>query len=329
MAGKQTRSASAIEDSSLQAPGTFQITPEVTAAIDALNLALDRRKKLDEAVGSAPAQIAAAEANLQALRSELAAKEADIVWVDDAKVPAMEKEIARLVAAIEAKDREILRTKGRVKALEDRASEIDADVEQANNLMNLEASMAGQEVEEIIAAELRLKVKELQSMFAKVRALNRVTRSARTLDFLMDAYVPDLEKCMRTVGKNGTSNSSPNLIDVVTEETGRAEAEIAEQLKPIADALAAGSRHRTYIPLAMRPKPYVRKGSLGGPGGPTEPPPEVKEPPPVMKTVEEALLEKHPTKGRGDEVRTWGRLPAADMNISKAMMQNADSAERQ
>jgi chromosome segregation ATPase len=167
MAGKKTPSASTIEESSLQMPTTYLITPEVTAAIAALNLALDRRKKLDEAVGSAPAQIAAAEANLQALRSELAAKEADIVWIDDAKVPAMEKEIATLVAAIEAKDREIQRTKGRVKALEDRAAEIDADVEQANNLMNLEASMAGQEVEEIIASELRLKVKELQSMFAK------------------------------------------------------------------------------------------------------------------------------------------------------------------
>ena len=329
MAGKKTPSASTIEESSLQTPTTYLITPEVTAAIAALNLALDRRKKLDEAVGSAPAQIAAAEANLQALRSELAAKEADIVWIDDAKVPAMEKEIATLVAAIEAKDREIQRTKGRVKALEDRAAEIDADVDQANNLMNLEASMAGQDVEEIIAAELRLKVKELQSMFAKVRALNRVTRSARTLDFLMDAYVPDLEKCMRSVGLNGSSNSSPNLIDVVTEETKHAEAEIAEQLKPISDALAAGRSHRTYVPLARRLGPYVRKGSYGGPGGPTEPPPEAKEPAPVMKTVEEALLEKHPTKGRGDEVRTWNRQPAADMDIGSAMMQNADSAERQ
>jgi chromosome segregation ATPase len=328
MAGKQTTSVSAIEESSSPAAVVFKITPEVTAAIDALNLALDRRKKLDEAVGSAPAQIAAAESELQSLRSELAVKEADIVWVVDAKVPAAEKEIARLVAAIEAKDREILRTKGRVKALEDRAAEIDTDVEKANNVMNLEASIAGQDIEANIAAELRLKVKELQSMFAKIRALNRVTRSARTLDFLLDAFVPDLEKCMRTTGLNGHSNSSPNLIDVVTEETKQAEAEIAEQLKPISDALAAGRRHLTYVPLARRLGPYVRKGSYGGPGGPTEPPPEVKKPPTVMKTVEEALLEKHPTKGRGDEVRTWKRQPAAEMDIGSAMMQAADSADR-
>jgi hypothetical protein len=293
-----------------------------------LNRALDRRKKLDDAVGSAPAQIASAEAELQSLRSELAAKEADIVWVDDAKVPAMEKEIAKLVAAIEAKDREIQRTKGRVKALEDRADEIDAEVEQAKTMLNLEASMAGQEVQANVAAELRLKVKELQSIFAKVRSLNRLTPIGTTADFLASAYVPDLERCLRIPGPNGFTNTSPNLIDVVTEETSRAEAEIAEQLKPIAEALVAGRRHRAYIPLARRPAPYVRKGSYGGPNGPTEPPPEVKEPPPSMKTVEEALLEKHPTKGRGDEVRTWKRQPAAEMDIGAAMMQNADSAER-
>lgn len=308
---------------------TFAITAEGIEAIDALNRALDRRKKLDDAVGSAPAQIAGAESELQSLRSELAAKEAEIVWVDDAKVPAMEKEIAKLVAAIEAKDREILRAQGRVKALEDRADEIDAEVEQAKTMLNVEASMAAVEVQANIAAELRLKVKELQSIFAKVRCLNRLTPIGTTTDFLASAYLPDLEMVMRIPGPNGFSNTTPNLLDVVTEETRRAETEIAQQLKPIAEALVAGRRHRPYVPLARRPVPYVRKGSIGGPGGPTEPPPEVKEPPPVMKTVEEALREKHPTKGRGDEVRTWNRQPAAEMGIGAAVIQAGDSAARQ
>ncbi|WP_232443293.1 hypothetical protein [Burkholderia ubonensis] len=64
--------------------------PKFDLSIDAKTLSelrelLDQRKKLDDAVNSAPADIVAAEAELAGLRQQFAALEADVVLVDDAK----------------------------------------------------------------------------------------------------------------------------------------------------------------------------------------------------------------------------------------------------
>ncbi|EEF24372.1 conserved hypothetical protein, partial [Ricinus communis] len=90
---------------------------------------LDQRKKLDDAVNSAPSEIAAGEAELADLRHRLAVLEADVVLVDDAALPEMQKQIEDLSEVIDAKDLAFRRLKGRLKALEDRAPELDNKIE--------------------------------------------------------------------------------------------------------------------------------------------------------------------------------------------------------
>src|ERR1700761_7296685 len=79
---------------------------------------LDQRKKLDDAVNSAPAEIAAAESELSGLRHQPGVLEADVVLIDDAKLSALQKEIAKLVETIDAKDLSYRRLKARLDALE-------------------------------------------------------------------------------------------------------------------------------------------------------------------------------------------------------------------
>jgi len=250
------------EESSSGAPPRFSITPEITEAVDTLTRALDRRKKLDDAVASAPGQITEAEAALQGLRSDLASKEVDVVWIDEAKLPALQREIARIESLIEAKEINARRIKARVQALESRAEEIDAEIEQAKQALSLEANVAVQSVIADVAEEIREKVKDLQLLYAKVRALTRIVPMDRTRDFVTSAYVPDLQSCMRVNTGTGYYDAAPNLLAVQSADTVAAEAEIEAVMQPITNALRAGRAHLPYVLLENRPQPYIRKGIL-------------------------------------------------------------------
>jgi hypothetical protein len=223
---------------------------------------IEQRKKLDEAVNEAPQQIAEAEGELAALRSELASKEADVVFIDDSKLPGLQKEITKLVESIDAKDLAVRRVKARLDALEARAPELDAKIDLAIGFVRVDANMAAQSIQVELAEELRGKVAELQAIYAKVRALDRLVRMPRTSDFLVSAYLPDLESCMRVNTGAGHFDAAPNLLAVTTDDTQAAEAAIAEAMRPITDALTLGRKHSPYVPLHKRPVPYVQKGIL-------------------------------------------------------------------
>ncbi|QVN19577.1 hypothetical protein [Burkholderia pyrrocinia] len=305
--------------------------PKFDLSIDAKTLSelrelLDQRKKLDDAVNSAPADIVAAEVELAGLRQQFAALEADVVLVDDAKLPSLQKEIAKLAGTIDDKDLSIRRMRARLDALEARAPELDNKIDLAIGYVRVEASMAAQDLQVELAETLRSKVEEVQMIYAQVRALNRLVPMPRTSDFLISAYVPDLESCMRVNTGTGHYDAAPNLLAITNADTESAESEIAETMKLIADALIAARSHRPYVQLAKRPKPYVVKGAWDGPGGRTERPEGPQEPPLRMKTMEEARAEPYEIKGDSSGFRTWKQ--AQEMNMAAAVTDAQQSSEQ-
>lgn len=308
--------------------------PRFSLAIDAeiineLRGLLDQRKKLDDAVNNAPTEIATAEAELAALRHRLALLEADVVLVDDAALPALQKQIAELSDVIDEKDLAFRRLKGRLKALEDRAPDIDSKIEITIGYVQLEANMAAQNLQAELAAELRTKVAEVRNVYAQVRALLHAAPLQQARDFLACAHVPDLERCFVSYASGVAHDSSQNLLALTDETTAAGEAEIVEALKPIAEAFALARKHKPYVPLAKRAVPYVRKGAWDGPGGRVDRPEEpAEEPAARMKTMEEALAEPYTIKGDSSGIRTWKNLPPADLNVGQAIMQNPDSGNQ-
>jgi hypothetical protein len=80
-------------------------------------------------------------------------------------------------------------------------------------------------------------------------------------DFLAAALVPDPDGFMRFPAGGGWVNQGANLLDMPPDDIGAAAARaITEGLKPVRESLAAARAHSNYVPLAKRPKPYVRKG---------------------------------------------------------------------
>lgn len=306
------------------APLSLSIDAET---ISELRTLLDQRNKLDEAVNAAPAQIAAREAELSALRQRLAALEADVVIVDDAALPALQKQITKLSNEVDAVDLDVRRLKGRLNALEARAPDLDEKIEIAIGYVRVEANMAAQNLQVALAEELRNKVADVRNIYAKVRALQGFVPNARTSDFLVSAYVPDLESCVRVNTGTGHYDASPNLLAFADADTDAAESEVVEALRPVTEALLLARKHKSYVPLAKRPVPYVRKGAWDGPGGRVDRPDEPEEPAPRMKTIEEAMAEPYTIKGDSSGIRTWSRQQAADMNVTASIDAAARSAE--
>ncbi|MGU7843011.1 hypothetical protein ACV22V_26490 [Burkholderia sp. AW33-5] len=287
---------------------------------------LDQRKKLDDAVNAAPAEINSLEIELSSLRQQMASLDADIVLVDEAQLPAKRKQIKALDEVIAEKDLAVQRAKRRLEVLEARAPDLDEKIEIAIGFVRVEASIASQSLRSDIAEELRGKLHDLQLIYAKVRALNGLVRDGHATDFLQSALIPDLDHSMRITMQNGTHETSANLLEIRNDDTAAAEALISEAMRPITDVLALARKHRPYVPLAKRPAPYVRKGAWDGPGGRIDRPEEPEELPVRMKTVEEALAEPYEIKGDSSGFRTWKQ--AHEMNMTAAISDPQQSAEQ-
>lgn len=293
------------------------------AAVAEFEAMLARRKKLDQAVESAPVQIAETEHELAAMRSSLAAKERDIVFVDDADVQATQKEIIRLANAIDAKDLELRRLKARVEALEAMAPDIDAQVDAAVCAIRVEASNAAVALCAELAAEVRERASELQLTYAKIRALTAIVPLPKTTDFLDAAKVPDLDEC-------GYFATTANLLSLESEASKVAEAEIKDRMGGITSALRAARAYSPYVPVAKRPGPYQFRGSnsgpqkgMGGAIGPGEPPIPYTPEPPAFKGYRDA--EPYQIKGDQGGIRT--RQAAVEMDMGHAILQAAESRD--
>lgn len=304
-------------------PAPYVLSSEMQAAIQAVHDALGRRKTLDEATNAAPAQIAELEQEANRLRGEIASREADIIWCADTEVPAAEGAIAKLSDELITRETELRRAKSRLDALEARAPELDAAVDQAGYMLNLEVGMQGEIFRARISEELREAVKPLLPILEKARAMGPLFN-----DYLQAAYLPDPEGFILGLRSNGaiSSNVGVNLLNGVSNVPNP----ITEVMAPVNAALNALRSHRAYVPLAKRPKPYVMKGAWDGPGGRTGPrPPEVEKPSAPRKTMEEALKEPYTIKGDSSGIRTWkeAQRQAAEMDIGRTMMAAADSAD--
>lgn len=300
--------------------------------INELRDLIEQRKKLDDAANDAPQEIASAEAELANLHREIAAREADVVFIDDSKLPALQKEIAKLSGAIDTKDLAVRRLKARLEALEARAPDLDNKIDLAIGYVRVEANMAAQNLQIALAEALRSKVDEVQMIYAQVRALQRLVPMNRTSDFLISAYVPDLESCMRVNTGTGHYDAAPNLLAITNTDTESAESEIAETMKPITDALIAARSHRPYVPLAKRPQPYVFRGSnqgpvrgLGGSIGPGEPPLPIEQPESTFK----GYRTNEPYEIKGDmSGRRTREATGVEMNMAAALAAAQQSAEQ-
>jgi len=293
--------------------GGYALTPEVKAAIQDVHDALARRKLLDEATEASPARIAEIEHEANRLRGEIASREADIALCDEAEAPAKEKTIRKLADELTAKERELNRAKARLEALEARAPEIDMAVDDAARTLNLEVSMLGESFKVRICEELREAVKPLLPILEKARAVGRPFN-----DYFQAAYLPDPEGFVLSNKYIGaiSGHAGVNLLDSASGESNP----ITEVMAPVRAALNALCAHRAYVPLAKRPKPYVRKGAWDGPGGRTERPEESEpgEPETPRMTIEEALAKPYQRKAQDWRGRDFNT--GAELNIAAALV---------
>lgn len=295
-------------------PGAAYALPdELKAAIGAAHDALARRKKLDDAISNAPAQVAEKEREIASLRAELATAEADILFVDEGKLSALQKQIDKMVATIDARDLEVRRIKARIDALERRAPEIDGEIDVAGNALNIEASMFAAALKVRIGAELRDVMPAVRAVLNKARALDGI---GHCRDFFAAAFVPDMEFFVPHTLANGATYGHTNLLD---NDTPREPNAIDELLAPVRAAMAAVRKHAPYVPLSRRQQPYVIKGAEGPGGRPVAPTPR-PEVAPHNPTARNAPYEmKGSTQARGG-------VPQ-EMDIGRALMAAADSAD--
>jgi hypothetical protein len=262
MAGKQTKAIPEIKDSLSMSEPVYALTPELEEAIKAAHDALARRALLDDAVNESPAQIAEAELEAERLRGEVGAAEAELALSSGAEAKRLEQHIDGISAALSSKEVAIRRMHARVAALEAKALELDAAIEDAGQTLNREASMFGAGLKAQISAELRESVKPVLAVLSKAHSVGLGLFN----DFFFAAYLPDPEFF---IGPNFAERRGVgvNLLDV---RGADGQNPVATALAPVKAALAAIRAHRPYVPLAKRPKPYTgRRGAWDGPGGRT------------------------------------------------------------
>ena len=246
-----------------EAPSAYEITPELNAAIQAVHAAFMRRKNLDDAVNALPKMVSDHEQDVMRLSDELAASEAQLALSSGDQAKKLEHCCELLSAALSKKENELKRTKLRVIALEGLAPEIDAAVEEAGSLLNIEVGILAGAIKSQIASEMREAVLPVLAVMAKAQAANL---NHQFREFLLAAYLPDPESFMSLGGFSGAQNySGINLLESnISNPDATA---IARNLKPIKDALGLVKLHAHYVPLAKRPIPYQIKGTIDGLGG--------------------------------------------------------------
>ncbi|VVE01709.1 hypothetical protein [Pandoraea terrigena] len=292
---------------------------------------LSQRKALEQHADSIPAQIDAAKRQLEAIGGQILDAEMELLTAPEKSIPKITKQRDDLETQQVECELRIRRLQTQLAAIEARAPEIDEKITVAIGFVKLEATIASEEIQAALAEDIRRDVAALRRTYAKVRTLQALVPMPRTSDFLLDAYVPDIESCMRVDNGATHYNTAPNLLAEKNSDTERAAVEIAEALKPITDALHVCRAHRPYVPIAKRPQPYQFRGSnqgpargLGSPIGEPAPPIPVNHPEPTFKGYKTA--EAYQIKGDQSGIRTQ-QAAAAEMDMGRAIMQAAESRE--
>ncbi|SOE92885.1 hypothetical protein SAMN05414139_05646 [Burkholderia sp. D7] len=292
-------------------------SPETMAAIERLNVALERRAKLDSAVDAVPHEIAVLEAAVDRQRGELNDLQAEAALAINGKSEvSLLQDFDKRRAALNLLMQEIELARGKLASLENRAGAIDAEVVDAGTELNRESNMDGYRFRSQISDELKAALPELRSVIDKVRALSSAGFSDFFSDFLNCAQLYDVIGLANyRLGPQGTDLLAVDANDKTPHP-------VVERLKVVGAAQTAVRTHRPFVPIAQRPLPYQIKGSNEGPGGrPTPPLPQpAPPPPPPPKSIEQAMKEPYTIRGDGSGGRSRGAV--TDMNIAGQLVAN-------
>lgn len=297
---------------------SYAPSAETLAAIERLNVALERRAKLDGAVDAVPHEIAVFEAAVNRQRGELNDLQAEAALACNS-----ENEVAQLQdfdkrrAALNLLMQDLELARGKLASLENRAVAIDTEVVDAGAEVNRQSNMDGYRFQAQVSDELKSALPELRAVIDKTRALSGVGFAGFFGDFLNTIQLYDPVGLLRfATGPQGTDL----LAAVANDKTPHP---IVERLKVVGAAQTAVRTHRPFVPIAQRPQPYQIKGSNEGPGGRPTPPlpqPAPPPPPPPPKSIEQAM--KEPYTIRGDSSGGRSRGASADLNIGGQLVAN-------
>lgn len=293
----------------------YLLPPELTDAVATLNEALERRKRLDVATDTAPAEIEAITQEVEHLRNQLGREQTEAALDErgsDDEIKHLQKaDETRL--SFELRQRELDAARIRLDALEAAAPEIDAAITSAGGGVNREVQMLGHQYRADIADELRELALPLRTALARAHA---VAGGLFDVGFCGTAYLADPRDFM-SFGR--ADYRGENLLDL-RGAPGAENDPLVQALQPVREALLALRRHRLYVPLSARPKPYVIKGS-NFPGDRAAPPlPQPAPPPPMKQTFEEAL--RQPYEVRSDSGGRTRNAGAVDLNVGAAITAN-------
>jgi hypothetical protein len=247
---------------------TKDITPEAQPAtpesFGRLVSLLARRDRLTARVEGFPAKIEQARADAAAAGDAIMRLEMDFVADDEDLAPTTLKNHEKTVRAAQERQFEAesmeRALRMRLEALEGRLLELDSEVAAEIQVARVDVSATGAALLHELGEELAAAIVPVQRVIAKIGALTAITPLQNARDFMMSAYVGDLQSSMFLFGVNGGVNTAPNMLTARNEATEQAVGEVAERLQHVSDVMALVKGYRAYVPLDRRPKPYVRKG---------------------------------------------------------------------
>jgi hypothetical protein len=291
----------------------FEYAPsgDTLAALDKLNIALQRRAKLDSAVDAASHEIVLLETAVNAKRSALTDLQAEAALESNTK-----NEVARLQefdrkrAEFGLLMQELQLARDRLVSLEGRAPAIDAEIQAAAADLNREVNADGFRFQQQISGELEAALAPLRAVIDRARGLSAAGYHGFFGDFL---------GTVRLFDPVGVVNYAlgPQGHDLLGADCNEAPPPVADSLQIVQKAQAAVRRHRAFVPLHARPKPYVIKGS-NFPGDHAAPPlPQPAPPPPMKQTFEKALRQPYSVKSDSSGARSRG----SDGGIGGQIMQ--------
>lgn len=244
----------------MQEQNSYQPSPALIVAREAIEAAQARCKKLASQVDETAALLPSLEADVQRTQTDLAAEEGALALCEKADVKRHEKAIERLSTELADKERDLRRARAKIEALEGMAPELDEQVAARASEAQVEKGIWIQEAIATLSVEIEQAVKPLQAVIAKARAMQSSFAQQELQDFVQAVWLPEPQGFMRLQSQHGLDNVGTNLLGQC-DEVGQAAAHgVAEALSQLQRVLSGARAHSAYIPLAKRSKPYVRRG---------------------------------------------------------------------
>lgn len=324
------RAAKAVE------PPLSVISPELAASIARVEEAMKQSALIRDAIERNSRQRREALNQVSDLSESTPGLDAELILATAkaAVDPELMPEVTRIKKAadtaattLEGKQAEAARCESAAKILLAEALKAEENVDRAKSEFTvLLAGDVKANLLPAIAAEIRAAAAPLAEVMRKVRAISNALPGGFLRDYtealqVVDPELAQIDYATRPYGLYGANLLSSEGVCSSDTET------LLSALKPIAEIGARLKAYQKYNPIQhpSEQAPYQIKGSPVT--GRTAP--QTQEPYTPRKTLEEALKEPYVVKGDAGGVRTWkeAQRRAAEMDIGRAMMAAADSAD--